>query len=441
MSSEKWGASRFNAYRTVRGNLVIHNSFTGAILSVPPGEEQSVVRTALRYGVDGPVEGVLAEIAGAGMLVPGTADEFRRARVTHEIESRSTNVLHLVVMPTEQCNFRCTYCYEQFLRGEMEPGIREGLKRYVEQKARRIEKMSVSWFGGEPLAAPGVMRELSESFLESCRKYDVDYVANVTTNGYFMTPELIPELLAWQVKSFQITLDGPPRTHDSQRRLMGGGPTFDQIFRNLQALMATDAEFILYLRINYNQQVLRELPELLGLLAKEFGGDSRLCVVPRPVGYWGGPNDGCFDTGDSGDMFDVMEMALRYGLRSAHFLKTAMQPHGSVCYAANPHSLVVGADGTLYKCTVALDDDRNHVGRLHPDGRVELDMDRFGLWVTQDEIGDPGCQKCFFRPACQGNACPWERIKKGEAPCPEVKRQVGHALQVIALEEELLGSL
>ncbi len=81
------------------------------------------------------------------------------------------------------------------------------------------------------------------------------------------------------------------------------------------------------------------------------------------------------------------------------------------------------------------------MGHLHPDGRVELDMDRFGLWVTQDEIEDPGCQKCFFRPAYQGNACPWERIKKGEAPCPEVKRQVGRALQVVALEEELPGSL
>ncbi len=438
--SERWVASRFTSRRTVEGNLVLHNSFTGAILSVPPGEDQTMVHEALRSGVDGPLEGVLSEIASAGILVPGTADELRRARVLHEIEGRDPSLLHLVVMPTEQCNFRCTYCYESFQRGEMDPSVRLGLKRYVERRAPRIKRLAVSWFGGEPLAAPGVMRELSESFLETCRAHNVDYVANLTSNGYNLTPEMIPEVLAWQIKTFQITLDGPPQTHNRQRHLIGGGPTFDQIFRNLRALMATDEDFTLYLRVNYDQQVLQGLPELFELMAAHFGNDPRLQITPRPVGYWGGANDGSFETGSSGDVFDVMEMAVNYGLRTAGSLKPTMQPHGSTCYAANPNSLVVGSDGTLYKCTVALTDEQNQVGQLHEDGRIELDMDRFALWVTQDEISDPGCQTCFFRPACQGNACPRVRIVKNTAPCPEVKRQIGRALTLIAREEELLGS-
>jgi sulfatase maturation enzyme AslB (radical SAM superfamily) len=35
--------------------------------------------------------------------------------------------LHLVVMPTEACNFRCTYCYEDFRYTRMEPEVVRGL--------------------------------------------------------------------------------------------------------------------------------------------------------------------------------------------------------------------------------------------------------------------------------------------------------------------------
>ena len=33
--------------------------------------------------------------------------------------SLSNEYLHLIVLPTEKCNFRCTYCYEDFLNGKM----------------------------------------------------------------------------------------------------------------------------------------------------------------------------------------------------------------------------------------------------------------------------------------------------------------------------------
>ena len=35
--------------------------------------------------------------------------------------SLTSNFLHLVLMPTEAYNFRCTYCYEEFRYKRMEP--------------------------------------------------------------------------------------------------------------------------------------------------------------------------------------------------------------------------------------------------------------------------------------------------------------------------------
>jgi uncharacterized protein len=35
--------------------------------------------------------------------------------------------LHLILMPTEACNFRCVYCYETFALKEMKPDVVAGV--------------------------------------------------------------------------------------------------------------------------------------------------------------------------------------------------------------------------------------------------------------------------------------------------------------------------
>ncbi|MDT2291791.1 hypothetical protein P7H15_01100 [Paenibacillus larvae] len=60
----------------------------------------------------------------------------------------------------------------------------------------------------------------------------------------------------------------------------------------------------------------------------------------------------------------------------------------------------------IYKCTVAFNNPYNHVGDLLENGQMILDQERWSLWITGGVNEDPMCTKCFFRPSCQGNACP-----------------------------------
>ena len=39
--------------------------------------------------------------------------------------SLTPSLLHLILLPTEACNFRCTYCYEDFRLGRMEPVVEQ----------------------------------------------------------------------------------------------------------------------------------------------------------------------------------------------------------------------------------------------------------------------------------------------------------------------------
>ena len=63
--------------------------------------------------------------------------------------------LHLILLPTEACNFRCVYCYESFRLKRMEPWVVEGIKRLLSRRAPDLRALSISWFGGEPPLAAG----------------------------------------------------------------------------------------------------------------------------------------------------------------------------------------------------------------------------------------------------------------------------------------------
>ena len=63
----------------------------------------------------------------------------------------------LIILPTEKCNFRCTYCYEDFLIGKMPPAIERGVKALIDRRSDSLDRLEISWFGGEPLLAADVV--------------------------------------------------------------------------------------------------------------------------------------------------------------------------------------------------------------------------------------------------------------------------------------------
>ena len=65
----------------------------------------------------------------------------------------ANNALRLILMPTEACNFRCTYCYEDFRYKRMDDSVVTGVKRFLDLRASHLSQLEISWFGGEPLLA------------------------------------------------------------------------------------------------------------------------------------------------------------------------------------------------------------------------------------------------------------------------------------------------
>lgn len=427
--------SRFNALSHTEDNgMVLFNSYTGALTYFSEKEKEAVLSSLKRAGTNRLENEIQKDLYNNGFLVSRFVDEKRRAQFLHQSLHR-TDIMHLVILPTEACNFRCTYCYETFERGKMNRNTINGLKAFVQEKATTLSTLHISWFGGEPLISLDVIEELSHSFLTIAKENNIHYSCDLVTNGYFLTKEVFQKLLSWNINQFMITIDGVGEVHDHRRHLTGGGQTFDQIINHLIAIKDVPDSFNVTIRSNFDEDNLQESSKLTKFLKEHFADDQRFSIMFQPVGKWGGKNDDdlpvCSRTVANKKIWELTDEAITHGLSMSPMITESLMPSASVCYAAKPHSLVVGSDGQLYKCTLSMNEEFNKVGKIYEDGNLELDYDKIASWVTSGEETDEVCQSCFYRPACQGNHCPLYRIRTGERPCPYEKRNIKKVLNLI----------
>jgi len=302
--------------------------------------------------------------------------------------------LHLIVLPTEACNFRCTYCYEDFQHREMAPEVVKGIKNLLSRRMPELETLHVSWFGGEPLLARGVIEDVmthARDLAEANPRLCVD--SDATTNGYLLTLPVAERLLELGVSRYQISFDGPREWHDGKRVLAGGRGSFDKIWGNLLALSALDQDFRITIRVHVDRENAAIIPQFIDLCAAAFGSDSRFEMFIRELARLGGAND------DGLAVFDVAEKdaalePLRSYARSRGLRLMELTESDKICYAARPSSYVIRANGDLNKCTVALNHSNNRVGRILEDGAIRVEGEKMLMWMRGFVSGSPAELKC-----------------------------------------------
>lgn len=256
-----------------------------------------------------------------------------------------------------------------------------------------------------------VMEDLSNYFIKISNENKVKYKANVSTNGYLLSSEVFKKCLEWKITHFQITIDGPPEIHDKRRKLVSGGGTFLKIFENLKAIKNMNStDFKIVIRINVDKTTIKALPSLFDLFEKYIGEDDRFYFYFRNVFY-----PGCKNLGSSVLPFNkVEEKEILWELfseiisRNLNFYWDCLsfKPFGRVCYAALPYSLVIGADGRIYKCTVQFENPLNQIGNILPSGEINIDKNKFLKWIYAYYEEYKRCKECFLLLICQRRMCP-----------------------------------
>lgn len=304
------------------------------------------------------------------------------------------NVLHLVILPTEQCNFRCTYCYEDFALGRMSEGVSRGIRRLLETRAPNLDRLTISWFGGEPLAAYDRVEEIQSLAADLAETHArLKLQGEITTNGYLLTQQRFEKLSSLGVKVFQISLDGPQEVHDLKRLRADGSGTFERIWSHLRAMQEVPGDFEVILRLHVDLDHHRAMKRLLEQIADTFGDDHRFRVFIRKLSRLGGANDAQLPVlvGIDGDRI-VRE--LRSTARSLGLTVKEPEKEVSVCYASATNSFVIRSTGAISKCTVALTDSRNLLGRIGQDGSLDIDAEKLNGWARGLLSGDSEELRC-----------------------------------------------
>lgn len=296
----------------------------------------------------------------------------------------SPRIFSLIILPTEKCNFRCTYCYEDFAAGRMKPKIVDGVKKLIERRIAGLDSLSLSWFGGEPLIAKDIVLDIGSYAHDLCMERGVNFSAGFTTNGYLLTSELFERFKNISHNEYQITLDGDEEWHDKTRVTANRGATFQTIWSNLISFRQVAGYFKIILRLHVHGDNIESVKRLYSKLREEILDDLRFRVFFHKISNLSseGPiKEKVLNRSDYNDALRYITggQTLSIGSRAG---SSEEQLEGYICYAAKPNSLMIRANGGIGKCTVALYDDRNNIGHLNEDGTLNIANDKLSRWLN-----------------------------------------------------------
>ncbi len=316
-----------------------------------------------------------------------------------------------LLLLTNQCNFSCRYCFQEAdasFRGTTDacwPQIIRWLNSAIQQREPR--HVRVAFFGGEPLCQLGLLEEISSVLRKTCAAVGAAWRFDIVTNGYYFDGTTCDRLLELGLKRVQITLDGPPVTHNERRPAnIDNKPTFDEVLQSIE-VASRHAGLQCVVRTNIDRHNVAYYTEVLDILcAKNLSGRVWLSIVPtKPARQATWPwNEFCVSRSDAPSLVaPCIGEAVRRGFRV--FTRSL---EAGPCMSLARGTLVVEPNGNLSKCHHLANDPQFVLGNIRRGAPFSvLDATLPSPW--------PECVECPYVPLCLGG-CRYEALRYTNRP-------------------------
>lgn len=377
--------NRYTHFVPYKDSMIVFNGLTEASFQVS-AKNASVIRDVIERpdlyaDAYGPF---LARMVREGFVVDNDFDEWKEVVVKSDALRRPEEYM-IMILPTYQCNLRCWYCVQKHADLWLAPEVIERIKSLIQSKLAEesIRKLSLSWFGGEPLLAYGQVLEISRWAKAAAAAAGKSYAASITTNATLLTPERIEELRDAGMVHYQITIDGDSDTHN-KIKVLGKKSAYATTMANIAKIIEHTP---VMLRFNYTKDNMK--PEsIIADLDATLPKEHRHMVTFTIFKVWQEAEDAV----PAHVVEKLAEMAKSIGLRP-RFADAGM------CYADQLNFDCVFPNGNVGKC-----DNHNPEmvgGRISDSGKVE--------WSGTNEAFTPTvglekseCVKCKYLPICWG---------------------------------------
>ena len=334
-----------------------------------------------------------------------------------------------VIMPTYNCNLRCSYCFQDHMRTDVrfEPLLRTMTPAVIDRLFDAMAPIEarhaltphdeyvprVCFFGGEPLlrrSRPVIERIIAKA-QASGRSFRFSAVSNMTECDAYLDL-LGPHAIA----TIQVTIDGPAAEHDRRRIHADGSGSFEQIAANVDAALERGAN--VDARMNIDRGNVDLLPELARTYERlGWSAHPNFSAYVAPIHAANAQTDkqttfnsaqlraqvrrlrehhpemaiiGTPDDGLRGQIIDIFNKAGD----PLPIFKT------SYC-GAHTGMYVIDPFGDIYACWERTGDRNIRIGWLTDDG-PQFVADRLSAWRSRTVATNETCAQCRYSMYCGG---------------------------------------
>jgi uncharacterized protein len=358
-----------------------------------------------------------------GFLVPHEVDEVDNyiKRQDELFNDDLPGSLNLVIAVTMSCNYKCEYCFQgsHSANANMTEEVLADTIAYIKNEIdtnSNLKSLGITFFGGEPLLAINTLKTLSTFCKDYCNEKGIEYHAAIDTNGFFLTKEVSTELKEIGIVRAQIAIDGFEEFYNTTRK--APKESYKRVLNNIDS-----SELPIVIRVNVtkkNQEEVKQLLRYLYSLDKVKEGKAKVAVYRVGLNN----DDPNYDFTDKEwlefrdcmkDYIDIVEPKRLFGLPKSYCIGCSMQ---------KKHNVVIGADGSLYRCDRHCGDSTKTIGTVKEGINLQSQIEK----AFRNSVIDGECKNCKYLPICCGDdLCRLNLLEKGK-PCELVKGKFKQAL-------------
>jgi uncharacterized protein len=420
----KLKSSRYNFWVPIVDGGIIYNAATGSAMRVS-GNDAGLLAHALA----GPprvidentfASNLMSRFVAEGFLIDAGKDEITGIRERYW-SARSKTPMVLTITTTQDCNLGCYYCFEVRSGESLKSSeLNEIVSWTARQLAGVTDRLHVDWYGGEPLLNRSFIEEASAALQKLCAEMHVGYAASVISNGTCWPDDPADFVLRHKIRQVQISFDGMKPNHDKRRHYRRGraslpnSSSFDEAVAVVDALLDVVRVDI---RFNIDRGNQTDIEEFIGFCRDKgwFNRAHPAILQLARISSYSKRSSFMEKTQISEVEFENIRSRVRDLVPLEDVLDETTSravypvPRTSVCAALSHRSVVVGADGSHFRCGLQVGEQGRAVALRGSEGLMVRGMEA-DWWDAFDPTTRPNCARCSFLPVCWGG-CPKKHLE------------------------------
>lgn len=413
ISNIKFKESKYNIFQEKDNKIYLLNTLSKAIVEIDKNELEFVQKILKNINVDKKYSKKYMTyknyLIENGFLIDNDINETEVLKYKYYKAYFNDQYLYITLLPTLNCNFKCKYCFENEKNLKWNNKIVETLKLFSKNNFIKKEKVHISLFGGEPLLEWSKIENFFDYIKNLDIKYNFNFSSSIATNGYLLNENIINKLINdYNCISFQISIDGNKKTHNSTRILKNNNPTYNVVLNNLKKLLLLSNDKVnINLRINLLNNSLEDIEELLD----EFSNEEKqiMKIYFRPIYN----NDNfCMVNKNRENLEQFYKLAKLKSFKFSKILVSSYYCEGDL----GMNNFHINPDLKIWKCMNDMNFKDANIGYIDDNGDLILDNKKLFKWFSKDPFVDNTCINCKFLPLCFGS-CPLNYLKNKKRNC------------------------